>query len=63
MAILHVKVSKSKCENGEFIELFEIENRRHCPVSVRKKLKALSKFSSDPNSPVFRFEDGTLLSS
>jgi hypothetical protein len=62
-AILHVKVPKSKCENGEFIEIFEIENSRYCPVSALKKLKMLSKFSSDPNSPVFRFEDGTLLSS
>jgi hypothetical protein len=62
-AILHVKIPKSKNEKGEFIELFEISDNRYCPVSALKRLKAISKFSCDPNSPVFRFDDGTMLSS
>jgi hypothetical protein len=61
--ILHVKVPKSKKEGGEFIELFEIKNNPYCPVHAIKKLKSISKFSSDPNSPVFRFDDGNFLSS
>jgi hypothetical protein len=61
--ILHVKVPKSKNKNGEFIELFEIPGNPYCPVNALKKLKSLSKFSSDPNSPVFRFDDGSFLSS
>jgi Phage integrase SAM-like domain len=61
--ILRVKIPKSKNMNGEFVELFQIKNSSYCPVKAIKRLKEISKFSSDPLSPVFRFDNGTFLCS
>jgi hypothetical protein len=60
-AVLHIKVPKSKNEKGEIVNLFEIENSAYCPVKALKRLKTISKFSSDPNLPVFMFENGKML--
>jgi hypothetical protein len=59
--ILKIKIPKSRAPQGEIVDLFEIHKCSVCPVKALKNLKNKIGQSLDPNSPVFKFENGSFL--
>ena len=58
--LIHIKIDKCRNKNGSYVDLFEFKGHGCCPISVLKKLQ---DFRSDPDSPVFQFKNGKLLTS
>ena len=58
--LIHIKIDKSRNKNGSYVDLFEFKGHGCCPISVLKKLQ---EFRNNPNSPVFQFKNGKLLTS
>jgi hypothetical protein len=59
--IIRIKIPKSRCSQGEVIDLFEIENSNVCPVSALRNLKKQAN-NPNPNMPIFTMSDGSFLS-
>jgi hypothetical protein len=59
--LVHIKIPKSKNPQGDFIDVFEFKGHGCCPVSALKTLRDSNKISDSPNSPVFQFSSGKLL--
>jgi hypothetical protein len=59
--IIHIKITKTKKKNGEFIDLFLQPDNHYCPVKALSRLKKLVSPSS--NDPVFILSNGKLLTS
>jgi hypothetical protein len=60
--IIRIKIPKSRCSQGEVIDLFEIVNSKVCPVSALRNLKSKKGGNPNPNTPIFTMEDGSYLS-
>jgi hypothetical protein len=60
--IIRVKIPKSRCSQGEVIDLFEIENSNVCPVSALRNLQSRQGTNPNPAMPIFTMEDGSFLS-
>lgn len=60
--VLHIKSPKSRKKGGDFVDFFMFGDETICPVRAVRRLKAISKFSLESESPVFRFDSGKLLS-
>ena len=58
--IIHVKCAKSRRKEGEFVDLFQFEGHKVCPVKALQELKNSSS-GLDLNMPVFRFSNGLCL--
>jgi hypothetical protein len=56
--LIHIKIDKCRNKNGSYVDLFEFKGHGCCPISVLKKLQ---EFRNNPNSPVFQFKNGKLL--
>jgi hypothetical protein len=56
--LIHVKIDKNKICQGSYIDLFSFEGHNCCPIAV---LKSLYSNVYDVSSPVFKFENGNLL--
>jgi len=52
--------TKSRAKQGEFVDLFEIEDSC-CPVKALKGLRKNSEFSKTKREPVFKFNNGKVL--
>jgi hypothetical protein len=58
--VLHVKVTKTKVKNGEYVDLFLQEENAYCPMKALARLKRLN-LHCNPDTPVFKLQDGSLL--
>jgi hypothetical protein len=58
--VIHVKVTKTKAVNGEFIDLFLQESSNYCPVKALSRLLSL-KNPQDYRTPVFVLDNGSFL--
>ena len=56
--LIHVKLDKNKLPQGSYIDLFRFNGHNCCPIMVLTKLKT---YCSDQKQPVFRFQNGRLL--
>ena len=59
--LIHIRSPKSRNPAGDFVDIFEFRNHNCCPVKAMLALQKVSIFSKDPESPVFRFDNGSLL--
>jgi hypothetical protein len=55
--LLHIKSPKSKNHGGDYVDIFPFAGHNCCPVKALLCLKKLSVHSSDPNKPVFIFNN------
>jgi hypothetical protein len=58
-AVIHIKITKNKTKNGEFIDLFTQKDSHYCPVKALIRLKKLTQATL--NTPVFQLSNGTLI--
>jgi hypothetical protein len=58
--VIHIKVTKTKSKDGEYVDLFLQEDNKYCPVKALKHLKSMSQHCT-PDTPVFTLENGCLL--
>ena len=58
--LIHVKTPKSRNHGGEFVDVFEFPGHNVCPVKSLIRLRESSQIK-DMSSPVFKFENGKLL--
>jgi hypothetical protein len=65
--LIHVKISKTRCAQGEYIDLFPFPGHNCCPVKSLLLLKNMctnrSPKSDISGNPVFAFSSGKLLTS
>jgi hypothetical protein len=63
--LIHVKITKNRTRNGEFIDLFPFDGHHCCPVKCLNRLRdlCLSSKLCILNEPVFKFDSGKLLTS
>ncbi len=63
--LLHIKIPKTASPQGDFVDLFPFPDRRYCPVSFLKQLRASQQSlgSFHRHSPVFRFTNQQNLTS
>ena len=59
--LVHVKCSKNRSVEGDFVDIFEFEDKSCCPVRALRGLKSHSPFNTRQDLPVFAFRSGTLL--
>jgi hypothetical protein len=59
--VVRVKVPKSRNPDGEYVDLFMLEDGSYCPVKALAKLKNLKGEGYRVSDPVFMFESGKLL--
>ena len=59
--LIHVKMPKVKSKEGDFVDLFEFEEKNCCPVRVLRGLRKFGVFNCSSNLPVFAFASGNLL--
>lgn len=57
--LLHIKTTKSKAKEGEFVDIFKFEGFGACPVAALLQLKKLT-YQQD-SDPVFKFPEGHYL--
>lgn len=59
--LIHVKTSKSREKEGEFVDIFSFSGQGICPVKSLLKLKELSGSNYSPDLPVFSFSSSKFL--
>jgi len=60
--LFHIKIAKTRCKKGEYIDIFPFPFMNCCPVAAMKCMKSsLAGSSCDPKEPVFKFKSGKLL--
>ena len=62
--LLHIRLPKSRAQEGEFVDIFEYPKAGLCPVKLLKNLLVQAKNSDSfkCSDPVFMFNSGLLLS-
>jgi hypothetical protein len=58
--VISIKVPKTRNLKGEYVDLFEIQDQRFCPVQALRALKKMSP-NFDEKKPVFKFENDVFL--
>ena len=59
--LVHVKCSKNRSVEGDFVDIFEFEEKSCCPVRALRGLRNHSPFSNRKDLPVFAFQSGNFL--
>jgi hypothetical protein len=61
-AIINIHFPKTKRNpQGDFVNIFRINNHSYCPYSALKKLASISSTNMESNTAVFSFPNGTPL--
>jgi hypothetical protein len=58
--VIHIKITKTKSRDGEYVDLFLQEDNKYCPVKALKRLKSMIQHCT-PETPVFKLDNGSLL--
>jgi hypothetical protein len=58
--VIHIKITKTKAVNGEYVDLFLQESSNYCPVKALSRLKLLRN-PCNSNVPVFALDNGSFL--
>ena len=59
--LIHIKSPKSRTVGGEYIDIFSFPGHNCCPVKALNKLEKLYALNCNKGDPVFKFENGILL--
>ena len=59
--LIHIKSPKSRTVGGEYIDIFSFPGHNCCPVKALNKLEKLFALNCNKGDPVFKFENGILL--